>query len=474
MKEISHFEIDYNQKISKFSLLIMLAHFPIFLGLAYFMKSELKIALACSLFIYLGSLVTHHFKKGDEITHIVNAISLMAFSAIFIHLGRGIIEFHFHIFCFITYVSLFASWKSVVTALTVVALHHIGFFFLLPTSLFNYEASFGIVLLHAAFAIVNTCFALVLSIKMRDMLSKQGTTFIQIKDVTSKNSSMSTQLERDSRDLASGATEQASGFHEAAELLGSVATVSERTFQKVVESQESSQKGLKLVEHGESLVVDLLQSIENIKAGNTKLALQMDKNGSEMQRIIEAINNISEYTKVINDIVFQTKLLSFNASVEASRAGEHGKGFSIVAQEVGNLALQSGTAAAEIEQIISESANLVKNIVEQSLKDTTELMKVSEKSIEYGGESTHKIERIFGEFKGQSMSLQNTFMEFSQSMTEQRQSIDRIKDSMRELSKLTDGNQEKSGRILTIAEDLNQTAQTMEILSLALSERKAS
>ena len=73
------------------------------------------------------------------------------------------------------------------------------------------------------------------------------------------------------------------------------------------------------------------------------------------------ISEIGNKTKVINDIVFQTKLLSFNASVEAARAGEHGKGFSVVAEEVGNLAHMSGNSAKEITQLLESSINRVNN-----------------------------------------------------------------------------------------------------------------
>lgn len=116
----------------------------------------------------------------------------------------------------------------------------------------------------------------------------------------------------------------------------------------------------------------------------------------------------------------------------------------------------------------------MKKVVGESLKDTSELMKLSEQSIEAGSASTHKIESIFGEFKGQSQSLERTFSEFSVSMNQQKQSIEKIRGSMYELNKLTDINQEKSVRILGIAGDLSQTAQTMENLSQKLSERKVS
>ena len=65
--------------------------------------------------------------------------------------------------------------------------------------------------------------------------------------------------------------------------------------------------------------------------------------------------------------MFQTKLLSFNASVEAERAGEHGRGFAVVAQEVGNLAEMSGKAAREISAIVRNSVQKSEQIVKSNL-----------------------------------------------------------------------------------------------------------
>lgn len=88
------------------------------------------------------------------------------------------------------------------------------------------------------------------------------------------------------------------------------------------------------------------------------------KSNEEITGLIKIFDEISEKTKIIDDIVFQTKILSFNASVEAERAGEHGRGFSVVASEVSNLALMSGKAAMEISNIVKESTKSAENVVQ--------------------------------------------------------------------------------------------------------------
>jgi methyl-accepting chemotaxis protein len=71
-----------------------------------------------------------------------------------------------------------------------------------------------------------------------------------------------------------------------------------------------------------------------------------------MRKFTEIISQIAEKIEFINDIVFKTQILSFNASIEAARAGVHGRGFSIVAEEVGKLASESGSAASAIAEFL--------------------------------------------------------------------------------------------------------------------------
>lgn len=107
-----------------------------------------------------------------------------------------------------------------------------------------------------------------------------------------------------------------------------------------------------------------------------------------LNKIKEMVDSIGEKTKIIDDIVFKTQLLAFNAAIEAARAGQHGRGFSVVAEEVGSLASISGKAAEEINRILSQSQSLMDEIVAESdakmneLTQQTEVTSTSFKNIE--------------------------------------------------------------------------------------------
>ncbi len=166
----------------------------------------------------------------------------------------------------------------------------------------------------------------------------------QVRDAAAQMSSASQQL-------ASSSAEQASSIEETTasveQMNGMIANNVENASRAAVLSEKVST----ITEHGNKTMKKMELSMNEILASNTQI-----------EQLVKVIAAIDDKTKVMDEIVFQTKLLSFNASVEAERAGEHGRGFAVVAQEVGNLAQMSGKAANEIAQILLQSVAAAEKI----------------------------------------------------------------------------------------------------------------
>lgn len=138
--------------------------------------------------------------------------------------------------------------------------------------------------------------------------------------------------------LSQGVAEQASSI---GQLSGWLEKLAGQTQQNAKDAKEANQ----IAENAR----------ENAAQGN----LQMNEMQKAMAEIHHASERISEIIKVINDIAFQTNVLALNASVEAVRAGQHGKGFTVVAEEVRNLAVKSADAVKETTAIIENSIKKV-------------------------------------------------------------------------------------------------------------------
>jgi methyl-accepting chemotaxis protein len=158
---------------------------------------------------------------------------------------------------------------------------------------------------------------------------------------------------KDAEELSNGTTAQASAIEEIS------ATVTEVSAQVV----ESSKQIEEVTEYAKLNRENALMSDHRMR----KLEDSMDD-------INKATEQIQSVLKLINDIAFQTNILSLNAAVEAARAGVHGKGFAVIAEDVRNLALKSSDAANETEEMIKKVLDHVQEGMKNA-KDTAQSMK---------------------------------------------------------------------------------------------------
>ena len=134
--------------------------------------------------------------------------------------------------------------------------------------------------------------------------------------------------------LAEKANEQAASLEETAAALEEITSITRNNTQNATKMATLGQVVKKSVQTGEELA---------------------SKTASSMDEINEKVKAINSAITVIDQIAFQTNILSLNAAVEAATAGEAGKGFAVVAQEVRNLATRSTEAAHEIKTLVSNA-----------------------------------------------------------------------------------------------------------------------
>ena len=218
-----------------------------------------------------------------------------------------------------------------------------------------------------------------------------------------------------SDDLQTASTRQASAIEEtSASLEELVGTVAQNVSNSEL-AQNVSSGVEKISSEGNESMEKLVQSMKEILASNDQL-----------KDLVNVIKEIGGKTEVIDEIVFQTKLLSFNASVEAERAGEHGRGFAVVAQEVGNLAAMSGNAALEISTLVKNSITTAQVIT----ADNEERVKGGNDMVEVVSEILQKIE------KSSKQSAEYASQIFTSSR-EQDLGIREINEAILEVDKIT-------------------------------------
>lgn len=267
-------------------------------------------------------------------------------------------------------------------------------------------------------------------------------------------SAAAVQISSSSIELSEASAEQAASLQETAASVNEISSMVDKNTANARAAVSSTTTSQQQATQGQQSVENVISSMQEIEGANEQVMDQVARGNAQLLEIVSMIHGISDKTKVINEIVFQTKLLSFNASVEAARAGEHGKGFSVVAEEVGSLAQMSGNAAKEISDLLQSSVKKVEGIVQESKTTIESLMHASKEKIATGTQVTHKCRdtlQAIGETANQVARMAN---EISAAGEEQSRGVQEISQAMNQLDQVTQQNALASRETSTAAESL--------------------
>ena len=256
---------------------------------------------------------------------------------------------------------------------------------------------------------------------LRDIRGDLSDTMKEIKNSAEQVKAGSEQVSNAAQSLSEGATEQASSIEELSATM--------------VDISHKIDSTLKITEEVAQLSNDAEKAV-NVSTD------KMDEMAKAMQDITVKSQEISKIIKTIDDIAFQTNILSLNAAIEAARAGEAGKGFAVVADEVGNLAQKSAKAAQNTSSLIAEAIDAV------------------EKGAKLSGETVQSLEVV----STQSKKINSMIGNISQASDEQAKGVKQVSVGIDQISSVVQNNSATAEESAAASEELSGQAHTLNEL----------
>lgn len=327
---------------------------------------------------------------------ILNTLTLTFASISTIAGADGRVEFHFSIFMVLAIIAYYESIALILVSTGLFAVQHLGAAAFVPEVVFgDHEYSFSMVLIHALFLILTSASTIVQLIsrkrhnarferekQQKEQLIRQTTE--QVKDTSNQLVQIVDTLTMNSDKSAAAVGEVAAAIAEVSSNAKNQAVSSVESARAMEEMAAGIQKIAQSATHVADASVEMVTSSEEGDASIHRAIAQFDRIKNSSLAVSEAAAHLAAHTEQINgiidaiaDISRQTNMLALNAGIEATRAGEYGRGFGIVAEEVRKLASQSNDSARQIADLIEQ--------VQSSTGSVVKLMSEGMDEIEKGG-----------------------------------------------------------------------------------------
>ncbi len=252
-----------------------------------------------------------------------------------------------------------------------------------------------------------------------------------------------TQLDREVQETAGHSRDQAERVVEVSAAMEEVSASVSEVAQTAADAAEAAKATLQVVNEGNQRMA---RSIE----ANDQVAAAVQESGQQIDRLSQSIGGIGVVTRVIKDIADQTNLLALNAAIEAARAGEQGRGFAVVADEVRKLAERTASSTGDIDRMVADIRLAMQSVME-AMETAVQRVGQGRGLIEETHESLRKITALSEQVTGLSGRIAHAAHEQSLATADVARNAERM-------SNLIERNTVAVARVGTTAEEMRKTA----------------
>lgn len=247
--------------------------------------------------------------------------------------------------------------------------------------------------------------------------------------------------------VASGASETATAVAETTSTVEEVKRTAELSSEKARNVSETAQKAVEVSRGGTRAVELSIAGVEGVRK-------QVDALAQSIVKLSEQSQAIGEIIETVNDLSEQSNLLAVNASIEAAKAGEQGKGFSVVAQEIRNLAEQSKAATSQVRKILGDIQ-----------KATTESVLAAEqgsKAVEAGAQQTREAGESIAVLAKSIEEAAQAARQIAASSQQQQAGMDQVAQAMENIREASTQNVTATKQAESSAQNLSQLGERLK------------
>ena len=259
--------------------------------------------------------------------------------------------------------------------------------------------------------------------------------------------SSATQIAAVFREQEATVAEQAASTNQIMSTVTEITATGKELLNTMDEVSQAAESTAESANNGHEALLSMEKTMEHMQAATESIS-------SKLAVLNEKAGNINTVVTTINRVADQTNLLSLNAAIEAEKAGEYGRGFSVVATEIRRLADQTAVATWDIEQMVKEMLSAVSAGVMSMEKFTEEVNQGVSDMAQVGSQLAHIIEQV--------QMVQPRFETVNESMRLQSDGAEQIKESMIQLNEMAQQTAQSLKRSNQSIDQLNDAAQGLQ------------